>query len=210
MGYQGSGPNGVDGLGLSLKVPKRVKRGIKKLGRGLKRVVRSPVFKGAVIGAAGGYIYGRVRKAQKNRQARNRLLDLAKDRVGPLSVPEGAIPTPPIRVTPSRPYPVMDIPVPSSGGMTSDGSGFDKVAIANKIMRGIPLTEAEMAYVRSGALGQGMLAAAETAYGNDMYSPGAGQPLPPVTVTAERDNTLLYAGLGLVGLLLLTQRRKGT
>lgn len=203
MAYQGSMPNGVDGLGLSLKIPKRIKRGIKKLGRGLKRVVRSPIFKGAVIGAAGGYIYGRVRKAQKNKQAVNRLRTLAQDRVGPLSVPPGMIPTPPLIQTPS-----VDRGGGSLGPLTEGpGPAIDPTRIANKIMGAIPLTAAEMAYVRSGAMGQGMLAAAEAAYGSDMYQPGGGQPLPGVEVVAEKDNTMLYAGLGLVGLLLLTRRR---
>lgn len=206
MAYQGSLPNGADGLGLSLKIPKRIKRGIKKLGRGLKRVVRSPVFKGAVIGAAGGYIYGRVRKAQKNKKAVNRLRALAQDRVGPLSVPEGMIPTPPLIQTPS-----VDRG-PSGGGSLGPltegpGPAIDPTRIAQKIMNGVPLTNAEMAYVRSGAMGQGMLAAAEAAYGSDVYQPGGGQPLPGVEVVAEKDNTMLYAGLGLVGLLLLTRRR---
>lgn len=211
MAYQGSGINGADGLGLRLKVPKRIKRGIKKLGRGLKKVVRSPVFKGAVIGAAGGYIYGRVRKAQKSR-ARQASIDRANaalDRLGPpkIAVTPGGIPVP-------SPVPYIEPPNIPTGRppYTEEGPGpaLDKARIAQKIMAAIPLTPEEMALVRSGALGQGMLAAAEAAYGSDMYQPGAGQPLPEVVTTAERtDNTMLYAGLGLVGLLLLTQNKRG-
>lgn len=210
MAYQGAGINGADGLGLRLRLPKKVKKGLKRLGRGLKKVVRSPIFKGAVIGAAGGYVYGRIRKGQKARKAastRQAAIDRANaelDRLGPpkLAQTPGGIPIP-------SPVPYIEPPMIPTGGMTPDGSGFSKVNIANKIMRGEPLTDAEMAYVRSGALGQGMLAAAEAAYGNDVYVPGEGQPLPGVTVTAEKDNTILYAGLGLLGLLMLTQNKRG-
>lgn len=208
MAYQGAGLNGADGLGLRLKLPKSVKRGVKKLGRGLKRLSKSPTVRGAVIGATAGFIYGQVRKRQKAKK-RQSAIDRANEVLNATPRPQvvdmvsGGRPTPPTYIEP----PNIPMPVPSSGGMTPAGDGFDKVAIANKIMSGVPLTDAEMAYVRTGALGQGMIAAAEAAYGSDFYQPGAGQPLPGVTVTAEKDNTMLYAGLGLVGLLLLTSKR---
>ena len=208
MGYQGAGMNGADGLGLRLRLPKKIKSGIKRLGKGLKRLSKSPTVRGAVIGAAAGAIYGQVQKRRKKSKAaatRQAEIDRANaelDRLGPPKVVDivgGAT---------QRPTPATYIPPVQWPGTTPvSGPVLDKTEIANKIMAGIPLTAEEMALVRSGALGQGMLAAAEAAYGTDVYQPGAGQPLPGMTITAEKDNTLLYAGLGLVGLLLLTSKR---
>lgn len=204
MSYQGSGLNGADGLGLRLAIPKGLKKTIKKVGRGLKKVVRSPIFKGAVIGAAGGYIYQQIRKRQKKKAAVPSVAPVAVQPITPsLPPPVPYIPPPEIPL-PSQP--IVGV-VPAPAAIPTDY----KRAIAEKIMRAIPLSPDEMAIVRSGALGQGMLAAAEAAYGSEMYQAGAGQPLPAVTVTAEperRDNTLLYVGLGLGALLLLTQQRK--
>ena len=206
MAYQGAGMNGADGLGLRLAIPKKIKSGIKRLGKGLKRLSKSPTVRGAVIGAAAGAIYGQVQKRRKKSKAeaaRQAAIDKANaelDRIGPPKVTDtvsGGIP---------RPSPATYIP-PVQWPGTAPAPVLDKVEIANKVMAAIPLTPAEMALVRSGALGQGMIAAAEAAYGSDAYLPGAGQPLPGMTITAEKDNTMLYAGLGIVGLLLLTSKR---
>lgn len=213
MCYQGSGINGADGLGLRLKIPKGIKKKIKSLGRGIKKVVRSPVFKGAVIGAAGGFIYQKIRSRKKLAQ-----LKLKAPRPGtvPLVItPTRAPPTPVPYIEPPRiPVGSAGFPLPTATGGPSSGGPSMRVRqiIAEKIMAAIPLSPEEMAIVMAGWLGEGMKAAAEAAYGSDAYVPGAGQPLAQVDIIGAKDNTMLYAGLGLAALLLLgkpkSQRRR--
>lgn len=211
MCYQGCGLNGADGLGLRLKLPKGIKRKVKKLGRKLKSVVRSPIFKGAVIGAAGGLIYKKIR-------SRKKLADLTLKAPRPGTVPIVRTPT----TFPSQPIPYIEppnIPVgpsgvrlpPATGGPTGGPSMRVRQIIAEKIMSAIPLSAEEMAIVQAGWLGEGMKAAAEAAYGSDAYIPGAGQPLGTVTITGTPDdNRMLYAGLGLAAVLLLGSQKKRT
>lgn len=190
MAYQGSGLNGADGLGLRLGIPKKLKKGIKKLGRNVKKAVRSPIFKGAVIGAAAGAIY------QKVRQSRKRKVTI------PMTTP------------PNVPVSPAGLPLPPAvGGPSSAGPSMAvRQKIAEKIMAAVPLTAEEMSIVQAGWLGEGMRLAAEAAYGQDAYVPGAGQPLPRVTTygTPDKDNTLMLAGLGLAGLFLIATPAKRT
>jgi len=187
MSYQGSGLNGADGLGLRLAIPKKLKKGIKKLGKNIKKIVRSPIFKGAVVGAAAGYVYQKVRQARKK------------------------APAIPMITPPNVPVSPAGLPLsPSSGGPVSSGPSMAvRQRIAEKIMAAIPLSPEEMAIVQAGWLGQGMKLAAEAAYGSETYVPGAGQPLPGVTVYGKQDdNTVLYAGLGFAALLLLSKPQR--
>jgi len=208
MCYQGSGINGADGLGLRLKIPKGIKKAVKKLGKGVQKVVRSPIFKGAVIGAAGGFIYSKIRSRQKLNQ-----LKLKAPRPGtvPLVRTPTYLPAPvPYIEPPHIPLGPAGVPLPvSSGGPPSGGPPMNvRQIIAEKIMAAIPLSASEMAIVQAGWLGEGMKAAAEAAYGSDTYLPGAGQPLETVNILGQRDNTLLYAGLGLGALLLLGSQKQ--
>lgn len=186
--YQGSGLNGADGLGIRLAIPKKLKRGIKRLGRNVRKVVRSPIFKGAVIGAAAGAVYQKVRQARKRKA-----------------------PAIPMMTPPDVPVSPAGLPLPSASGGPSGGgpSMVIRQRIAEKIMAAVPLSPEEMAIVQEGWLGEGMRLAAEAAYGQDAYVPGAGQPLPRVTTFGKPDdNTLMLAGLGLAGLLLIATPAK--
>jgi hypothetical protein len=190
MAYQGSGLNGADGLGLRLGIPKKINKGIKKLGRNVKKVIRSPIFKGAVIGAAAGAVYQKVRQARKKKA-----------------------PAIPMITPPNVPVSPAGLPLPPAvGGPSNKGPSMAvRQQIAEKIMAAIPLSPEEMAIVQAGWLGQGMKLAAEAAYGQDAYVPGEGQPLPRVTTYGKPDdNTFMLAGLGLAGLLLIATPAKRT